>query len=178
MNTSRCVKDEVVYTGQVFDVHRLKLRTPSGGLIDRDLVHYNGAVMVLPLLADGRMMLIRNYRYSVDETLWELPAGMLETGEDPAQAASRELLEETGLYGGRMEKLGQFVMAPGSTDEVMHAYVATDVLQGPPQPESYEEIQAEAMGEAAVRDMIASGAIHDAKTLACLALYWLKVSRL
>jgi ADP-ribose pyrophosphatase len=166
--------DELVYRGRVADVHRVGVRGPGGRLLARDFFHYGGAVVILPVLADGRIVLIRNFRYPIGERLWELPAGMLESGEAPAAGAARELLEETGYAAGHLAELGRFYTAPGTSDELMHAYLATDLAPGPQHLEPYEEITAEALAADQVRQMASDGRIRDAKTLSALGLYWLQ----
>ena len=166
--------DELVFDGRVAKAHRVGVRMPDGRVVQRDLIHYAGAAAVLPVLADGSIVLIRNYRFAIDEVLYELPAGMLEPGEDPSLCAARELTEETGYTAGQIEKLGQFFTGPGTCDEVMHSYVATELTVGEQALEAYEQIEVETCSEAEVRRMVADGTIHDAKTIATLGLWWLR----
>jgi len=165
---------ELVFDGRVAKGYKVELRMPDGRIVQRDYFHYNGAVAVLPVLSDGSIVLIHNYRFAVDEHLLEIPAGMLEEGEDPADCAARELAEETGYTAGRIERLGEFFTAPGTTDERMHAFLATDLADGEQNLEPYEEIRVEVRPETKVREMAISGELHDGKTLAALALYWLR----
>lgn len=174
MQNHRVKTDDLIYSGRVLDLHRVVLEMSDGSVIERELLHYNGAAVVLPLLDDGRIVLIRNRRFAVGEDLWELPAGNLEEGEDPCVAAARELTEETGYTAGRIEKLGQFFAAPGTSDETLHTYVATQLSPGPQRLERYEEITTAVMSQAQVRGMIVRGEIHDAKTIASLGLFWMR----
>jgi ADP-ribose pyrophosphatase len=167
-------KDELVYKGRVLEVHRVTVRTRDGNLLDRDLVHYNGAAVILPVLEDGRMVLIRNYRYVVGAAIYELPAGNLDVGEDPQACALRELTEETGYQANRLEKLGAFLAAPGTSDEVLHAFLATGLRAGRQELEGFEDITVELCPQDRVRAMVLSGEIHDAKTIATLGLYWMR----
>ena len=169
--------DELVFEGRVARVHRVGLRMPDGHVVPRDFIHYAGAAVILPVLDDGSVVLIRNYRFAVDETLYGLPAGMLEPDEPPEACAARELAEETGYTAGRLEKLGQFFTGPGTCDEVMHAFLATELTPGPQHLERYEQIDPEPLPEAEVRAMVADGRLHDGKTIAALALYWLRSGR-
>jgi ADP-ribose pyrophosphatase len=170
----RFEKDELVYKGRVLEVHRVTLLAKDGKPIERDLVHYNGAAVILPVLADGRIVLIRNYRYAVGESIYELPAGNLDGAEDPRHGAARELTEETGYRAGAIEPLGRFLAAPGSSDEMLHAFLATDLREGPQELERYEQIEVEVVSPLRVKEMVLSGEIHDAKTIAALGLYWLR----
>ncbi|MFP4053491.1 MAG: NUDIX hydrolase [Phycisphaerae bacterium] len=173
----RFVYDELVYDGAVAEVHKVGLRMPDGKVVPRDLIHYSGAAVVLPLLDDGSIVLIRNVRFAVQETLWELPAGMLEPDEDPKLCAARELTEETGYTAERIEPLGDYFTTPGTSDEVMHSYLATGLKGGLQNLEGYEQIEVEVLPEATVRKMVLDGTIRDAKTIATLSLYWLRNSR-
>ena len=172
----RFQRDELVYDGIIAKVHQVHVAMGDGKLVRRDYIHYPGAAIVLPVLGDGRIVLIRNWRFAVEDTLYELPAGCLDGGEDPAVCAQRELTEETGYTAGRWEKLGGFFTGPGTSDEFIHAYLATELTAGPQRLERYEEIAVELRSDAEVRAMVADGTIRDAKTLSTLTLYWLKTA--
>jgi ADP-ribose pyrophosphatase len=169
----RFASDELIFRGRVAEFHRVGVRMPDGKVVQRDFIHYNGAVVILPVLADGSIVLIRNCRFAVQENLLELPAGMLDGQEDPQDAAVRELIEETGYRAGKMEKLGLFFTGPGTCDERMHSFLATDLQAGAQDLEDYEQITVEVHGDEEVRRMVVDGRIHDAKTIATLGLYWL-----
>jgi ADP-ribose pyrophosphatase len=170
----RFARDELVFDGILAQVHKVHLAMGDGRLVQRDYIHYPGAAIVLPVLADARIVLIRNWRFAVEQELYELPAGCLEGGEDPAVCAARELTEETGYSAGRWEKLGGFFTGPGTSDEFIHAYLATELTAGPQDLERYEEIAVELRSDGQVRAMVADGTIHDAKTISALTLYWLR----
>ena len=170
----RFAYDELIFDGRIAKGHKVGVRMPDGQVVQRDLICYPGAAVVLPVLPDGSIVLIRNYRFAVNENLLELPCGMLEGGEGPADCAARELAEETGSKAGKIEKLGQFYTGPGTTDEVMYSFLALDLTDGQQNLETYEQITVEIFSGAEVRRMIADGTIHDGKTVATLALYWVK----
>ncbi|MCE5325545.1 MAG: NUDIX hydrolase [Planctomycetaceae bacterium] len=174
MPTHKFESKTLVYKGRVAAAYKVTLRMDDGSIVERDFVHYGGAAVILPVLDDGSIAMIRNQRFAVDEDLLELPAGMLDEGENPDLCAARELTEETGYVAGRVEKLGQFFTGPGTTDEVMHAYLATGLTAGPQNLEQYERITVEVYSDAAVRQMVRDGTLHDGKSIAALALYWLK----
>ncbi|MCY2924550.1 MAG: NUDIX hydrolase [Planctomycetota bacterium] len=165
---------ELVYVGRVAKAYKVGLRMDDGSLVHRDLFCYGGAAVILPVMDDGDIVMIRNYRYAVDETLLELPAGMIEPGEDPLAGARRELTEETGFSAGAIDPLGAFFCAPGSSDQKMYAYLATGLVRGQQNHESYERITVETHTDRQVRRMVLDGTIHDAKTIAALSLYWLR----
>ena len=174
MEHKRIETDELIHRGKVASVHKIGLRMPDGKVVQRDLFRYCPAALVLPVLDDGSIVMIRNYRFAVDEHLWELPAGMVEPGEDPQVCAARELTEETGYTAGNIEKLAAYYTCPGTTDETMHGFLATDLTPGKQALETYEEITVEVFSDDRVRAMIADGQIHDGKTIALLGLYWLR----
>lgn len=143
----------------------------DGSLRQRAVVRHPGAVTILPLLDDQRVCLIRNYRVSVNQTLIELPAGTLDPEEDPAEAAQRELLEETGYRAASWRHLHSFFLSPGILDERMHLYLATDLTPGPTALELGEEIETLLTPwDEAIR-WIYEGQIQDAKTIAALLFY-------
>lgn len=168
---------ELIFDGHVAKGYKVHLRMPDGNVVQRDFIHYDGAAVVLPVLADGSIVLIRNYRFAVDEHLYELPAGMLEKGENPSVCAARELTEETGYTAGNVERLGVFYTGPGTTDESMYAYLATELTDGRQDLETYEEITVEVISDRRVREMVLDGTIHDGKTIAALSLYWMRQGR-
>ncbi len=165
--------DEVVFRGRVAEVHKVGLRVPGGEVVQRDLIHYAGAAVILPVLDDGSIVMIRNDRFAVDEELLELPAGTLEPPEPPEACAARELTEETGYTAGRLEKLGRFFTGPGTCDEVMHAYLATELAAGEQALEVHERIEPLVVAADEARRMVRDGRLHDAKSIAALCLYWL-----
>jgi ADP-ribose pyrophosphatase len=109
--------------------------------------------------------MIENHRHSVGQTLLELPAGTIESGEPPESTATRELIEETGYHAGTLEKLHEFYSCPGICDELMHLYMATDLTAGQPDREATEEIENRIVSRHEIIQMISRGEIRDAKTL-------------
>ena len=164
---------ELVFDGKVTQGYRVIVKMNDGSLVRRDFFKYPGAAVILPILDDGSIVLIRNYRFAVDEHLYELPAGMIEPGEDPGVCAARELAEETGYHAGKIEKLTEFYSGPGTTDEMMNVYLATELTPGKQALEGYETIAVDVRSQDEVRRMVGDGTIHDAKTIAALGVYWL-----
>src|SRR5262245_49736965 len=160
--------DEILLETRRFRVVRHRGRTATGHEYVRETVQHPGAVVILPILHDGRVCLIRNYRIAVRQTLIELPAGTLEPDEDPADTARRELAEETGYRAAQIERLLEFYMSPGILSERMHAYLATGLTKGPPAPEAGEEIEPLLVTWDEALGMVHAGEIQDAKTLATL----------
>lgn len=164
------------FEGNLIAVERIRIRGADGRDLDREVVRHPGAVAIVPVLdadpgAEGRLVLIRNRRIAVDATLWEVPAGKLEPGEVPIDAAARELEEETGYRAGRVLPLGRFYTSPGFTDELMHVFVADELRQVGQQLQPDEAIEVEALPEARIDEMITSGTIVDGKTIAAIAMW-------
>jgi ADP-ribose pyrophosphatase len=164
-------KPELLFQGRRFRVERVLQVMPDGAEHARDIVRHPDAVAVLPLLGDGRVCFVENYRAAVAQTLIELPAGVVEPGEDPAQTARRELAEETGFRAERIELLATFYTSPGILDEQMHLYLATSLKPGEAAPEAGEELRPLLATWQQALAMTRDGRIRDAKTLAGLLYY-------
>lgn len=165
------MNDEVLLSTNRFRVVR-RTRTDSAGKSHaREIIEHPGAVTILPLLPDGRVCLIRNYRMAIGQTLVELPAGTLTPGEDPMAAAHRELAEETGYQAESMRHLCSFWMSPGILQERMHLYLATGLQAGRTALEEGEEIQPLIVPWQEALAMTHDGRIQDAKTLVGLLFF-------
>jgi ADP-ribose pyrophosphatase len=162
---------ETLLQGVKFDVELRRVPTHDGGTATREVVVHPGAVVVLPLLDDGRVVLIRNHRFAIDETLWELCAGTLEPGEQPAATAARELVEETGYEAARMDPLTTFYTSPGICTERMYAFLATGLTEVGQRLEATERIEVEHRSLAEVLEMIRSGEVRDGKSIATVLYY-------
>ena len=170
--SSKLVEKQVIYDGIKvrLELHHLE-DEETGSRHKREVVVHPGAVVVLGLLEDGRVLLIRNRRYAVGEILMELPAGTLEKKEDPMNCAGRELLEETGYLAGRLRPIGSFFTSPGILSEKMYAFAAYDLQKRQAALEEGEEIELEPTAfDEAIR-MIGDGRIQDAKTIAALLMF-------
>lgn len=168
---------EVLLTAHRFRVERVEYTIPGKGPASRELIVHPGAVLILPLLDDGRVVLIRNFRYSAGKELLELPAGTLEAGEAPATCAAREVEEETGYRAAHLEPLCSFYTTPGFTNEFMHAFVATGLTQTAQHLDPTEQIRVEPMTLTAAVEATLDGQIVDAKTIAALQVYHYRVTR-
>jgi ADP-ribose pyrophosphatase len=168
----RLIEKQVIYDGAKcrLELHHLQ-NMETGARHTREVVAHPGAVLVMGLLADDRVVLIRNRRYAVGETLWELPAGTLEKGEDPMNCAGRELLEETGYLAGRLKILLTFYTSPGILSERMYAFVAYDLQKQQTALEEGEEIEVVPVPWNEALEMVGDGRIQDGKTIATLLWY-------
>ena len=162
--------EPVLLRGARFTVNAMTITDKHGKQVMREVVRHPGAVVLLPILEDGCVVMIENYRRAVDQTLLELPAGTMEVGEPPEKTAPRELLEETGYRAGKLTKVHEFYSCPGICDELMHLYVATDLVAGDPQREATEQIENRIVSRDEIKTLMQSGQIRDAKTL--VGLYW------
>lgn len=120
----KVLKSEIVYEAHAFDVRRDDVEFPSGKVHAMDIVDHTGAVAMVPVDADGNIILVRQYRHSAKKSLLELPAGTLNKGEDPEACAQRELREEIGMAPGSLKLLADFFLAPGYSTERMWIYLA------------------------------------------------------
>jgi ADP-ribose pyrophosphatase len=159
---------EVVFTARRFRV--VRIAEPDGGR-DRDVVEHPGSVVVIPLVDSAHICLVEVVRVAVGKTLVELPAGTLDRVETLAEAAARELAEETGYRAGRLSCLGEFWMSPGILHERMHLFVAEDLVPGPQALEPGEHIRTRVVPAAEAVAMCLDGRIEDAKTVAGLLLW-------
>lgn len=159
------------YQGRKFGFEAAHLRLPNGAEGEFETIRHPGGAMAVPVLPDGRYLLVRQYRFPLDRWLLEFPAGTLEPGEAAEATIRRELEEETGYRAGGWSELGRFPLAPGYSDEHIHAFLAWDLepLSAPPAQDADEDIETVAMSAAELSAAMAGGEV-DAKTVAGLAL--------
>jgi ADP-ribose pyrophosphatase len=158
-----------VYEGRIFTVTADRVRLPNGRTATMEVVRHRGSVVLIPMNDADHVVLIRQYRYALDRWIWELPAGSLEPGEDPAAAAARECEEEIGLVPATVELAGSWYPTPGFCTEVMHFYRLTGLAApGPGAPPAHldedEDLRAEVFTVAEAVRMVRDGAIVDLKT--------------
>jgi ADP-ribose pyrophosphatase len=159
-----------VYSGRVLDLDVDDVEEPGGVRAAREVVRQRGSVAALPVHDDGRVTLVRQYRYAVDALVWELPAGRRDPGETPEEGARRELEEEVGLRPDVLEPLLVFWTTPGFCDEVMHLFRASRLLPVPARPEADERIEAATFSLETALGMAERGEIREGKTLVALLL--------
>jgi ADP-ribose pyrophosphatase len=168
----RFVRGEQVFKGKLLDVRRDVVAMPDGAHATREYVVHPGAVVIVPVLDDGRLVIERQYRYPVGRTMLEFPAGKLDHGEPPLECALRELTEETGYRAGQWAVAGVLHNAIGYSTEVIHIVFARALVAGARSLDDGELIDLVLMTEAELDDACAHGDITDAKTL--IALLWLQ----
>ncbi|MFB5083436.1 NUDIX hydrolase [Symbiobacterium thermophilum] len=165
----RVIRQEEIYRGRVIAVRRDRIDL-DGKERTWDVVAHPGAVVVLPVDGDDLLM-VRQYRYAAGETLLELVAGGLEPGEDPAEAAQRELQEETGFRAGRLIRLAEFYSAPGFCTEKLHLFAAEELTPSRLPMDEDEQIELVRLSLDEALRMALAGELRDAKTLAGVLLY-------
>ena len=159
------VSHETVYEGVIVNVRRDKARLMDGRITNREVVEHPGGVAVFAVDDQGRVALVRQYRYPMGEETLELPAGKLEPGEDPRDSGLRELAEETGLVPGTFEDMGCLYSSPGILAERIYLYFAKDLTQGPTHPDDGEFVETVWLPYQDLVDKARRGEIKDGKTL-------------
>ena len=167
----KTITTRLLNQGRSFSFKTDEVELPNGKKTTRDIVDHPGAVAIVPVLDDGRIVLVRQYRYATGKDLLEIPAGTLEKGEAPDTCARRELKEETGYTAGSMKKILSMYMAPGYSNEVIHLYLATELKAGEQSIEEDEIIIFEPYGPDELLGMIEKNVIEDAKTIAGVLSY-------
>lgn len=168
----RLIKSKVIYKGPIFEIHRDEVAEPSGVRATREVISHSGSVVVLPVLEDGRVVLIRQYRHAARQYLWELVAGRMDEGESPRKAAARELIEETGYRAKKFSIFMDFYPSPGFLEERMFILLAEGVSAGVATPEEDEKIEVRSFTRKEVEQMIQKRVIKDGKTIAGLLFYF------
>jgi len=170
-DAERVLHSERVFAGRLLNLRVDRVALPNGRETTREVVEHPGAVAIVPLHDDGRVVLVRQYRHAVGRSLLEIPAGTLDQGEESAEAAAaRELQEETGYRAARLTPLATFYPAPGFATERMTVFLATGLTDGDQGQMEDENITVETISLAEVPALLARGELADAKTLVGLLL--------
>jgi ADP-ribose pyrophosphatase len=157
-----------IHSGRIIDVSTERLRYGNGREYDLDFVRHPGAAAVVAVDGAERVCVVRQYRHGVTDFLWEIPAGKLDAGEPPQACAVRELAEETGVSAQRWTSLGQYLPAPGIFSEVIHLFLARDLVVGTPTPDADEELEIQWLPMADAAALVLRGEWNDGKTALAL----------
>jgi ADP-ribose pyrophosphatase len=182
----KILSSKVAYRGPVFTITSDQVKEPSGATVRRDIVRHSGSVVMMAVegsnllsrakkapksTREPRVLLVRQYRYTVNDFIWELPAGRIDEGEDELPAAKRELLEETGYTAERWKRVLFFYVSPGFLDETMAVYLAEGLTAGEAQPEEDESIVTRFFTLSQALRLVMRGQVRDAKTIS--SILWL-----
>lgn len=171
MQPETVVRSERPFDGKLIRVRVDTVRLPDGRERQREVVEHPGAVGVLPVLTDGTLVLVRQYRHAIGRALLEIPAGTREPGEDAETCARRELAEETGYQTEALWELVRFYVSPGWADEELIVYVADDLQPGAMHPADDERLEVVPVRPDEVPGLIARGEIADSKSVVALLAY-------
>lgn len=164
------ISNKRVFSGRLLKVELDTVKLPNGKETTREYIHHPGAVAIVPVLDDGRIVLVKQCRYPLGTVMWEIPAGKLDHGEaeDADECARRELSEETGYEADHWQRLVSIATTPGFSDEVIHLYKAWGLTAHNQHTDDDEFIGVKAFTPAEIRQMILSGELFDSKTLCAL----------
>jgi ADP-ribose pyrophosphatase len=169
---AKVLSSTIIYKGPVFGIRRDEVIEPSGVRTTREVITHPGSVVVLPVLPDGRILLIQQYRHAARQYLWELVAGRMDPGETPRVAAARELIEETGYRAKRFRVFLDVFPTPGFLEERMFILLAEGLTAGEAEPEEDERIISRSYNRKQLGEMIRGGKLRDAKSVAGILYYF------
>jgi ADP-ribose pyrophosphatase len=158
------------FAGRILNLRIDTIQIADHPPVEREIVEHPGSVVVVPITDRSTVLMVRQWRHATGEELLEAPAGHIDPGESPEEAAQRELQEETGHRAGRLVRLSEFWVAPGWCTEFMHAYMALDLSESRLAQDIDEDVGVEEIAVARVPDLITSGAIRDAKSIGTLLM--------
>ena len=166
-----CVNERKIFDGKILNVRCDEVRTPSGHIATREVVEHKAAVGMLVVTNRRSVLLVRQYRYAVHEATLEVCAGLIEKGEDPSQAAEREMQEELNVKAGKLFRIGEFYASPGFCTEIFTLFLAEDLTESALPQDEDENVSVVEVSYDDIPIMIRDGKIRDSKTFA--ALSWL-----
>jgi len=167
----KTLSSQLIYDGRAVKLRVDTVRMPSGRETRREIVEHRDCVAIVAIDANDNVLLVNQFRKSVEKELLEIPAGGIDPGEDPVTTVRREMREETGYLPQKVERLGGFYSTPGYCTEYLHLYLATDLTPSPLYAEDTESIKLVRVPISQIPSLIASGSICDAKSIAGLLTY-------
>ena len=174
--TAKVNNRRTIYRGRVFELVRENVTLENGTTTDMEFIEHPGAAAIVPFLSDNRIVMLKQYRHALKKYIWEIPAGTLDPREDIISCARRELVEETGYSAGQWHRLGEITPVPGYSNERIHIFLARELQPAVQDLDADEVIQVQEVEFHKALEMIGSGEIQDAKSIAglFLASQWLK----
>src|SRR5215207_8671604 len=164
------IRSETLLQGRAFKIRRDHLKTPDGKETKLEIVDHGGSIVVIPVDEHGNILFVRQYRHAAGLDLLELPAGTRDGEEPYEECAAREIREETGMQAGKLQKVGEFYLAPGYSSEFMAVFLATELTPNPLPGDDDEFLQLEKIPVSDAEAMFARGDVPDAKSLAAWLL--------
>lgn len=164
---AKILQTQLFYRGRKFNFETQRLQLPNGVVGDWSCIRHPGGALAVPVTAEGKLVLVRQYRFAANGRILEFPAGTLETDEPPEMTIRREIEEETGYRAQKWRSLGQFLLAPGYSDEIIYAFLAEDLelLEIPPAQDEDEDIETVLMTPQELEAAIWAGEPIDAKSI-------------
>jgi ADP-ribose pyrophosphatase len=161
------IKQRLFYQGRKFNFEVTRLRLPNKVEGDWECIRHPGGALAVPVTPEGKLILLRQYRFAAQGRLLEFPAGTIEVNEDPFSTIQREIEEETGYHANKWQKLGEFFLAPGYSDEIIYAFLAQDLqpLEKPPEQDEDEDMETVFLTPEELEKAILSGELVDAKSV-------------
>lgn len=166
------LKQCLFYKGRKFDFEVNRLRLPNQAEGEWECIRHPGGALAVPITNTGKLVLVRQYRFAIQRRILEFPAGTVEINEDPLKTIQREIEEETGYSAQKWDRLGEFFLAPGYSDEIIYAFVARDLekLETPPKKDEDEDIETVLLTPEELEKAILQGEAIDAKTISSFIL--------
>ena len=168
------ISGKPAFEGRLLHVHVDTVRLPNGKETTREMADHQGAVAVVPILPDGRIIFVKQFRYPMGTVMYEIPAGKIDPGEEALTCAVRELSEETGYEADNWDYLGVIATTPGFTNEVIYLYAAAGLHRHAQHTDEDEFISVEIISKEKILPMIEDGTLYDAKSLAALGILSMK----
>lgn len=162
--TESTIESQIIYRGKILTLRRDKVKLPNGKTADREIVEHSGAVAIVPVTEEGKIIFVKQYRKPVEKETIEIPAGKLNPGEIPEESAQRELQEETGFSGDLQYKFSYY-STPGFSNEIMYLYFAKNLKFAPLECDEDEFVEKLEVSPQEALHMITKGEIIDAKTI-------------
>lgn len=170
MYTEKTISSETIYQGKIFTLEKREIELQNGQITTREIINHHGGVGVLPVLEDGTVILVKQYRSGAQDVLLEIPAGKLNEGEDHQSCGLRELEEETGYSAKEITYLGYFYPTPAYDSEKTHLYLARELTPGRAHPDENEFVETVTLPFEELLDMVMKNEIKDAKTISAVLM--------